>query len=266
MTDSVGKYSSTAQVIWTGTGYSAFAGTIIFICANFPHFLLLAMEATLDSLKITYIDSSGSIKYEYSLVNPNSAVVVKHPTSNPITAPPADAPLPLRPIELPHQPRTDKKFSMKTPQVVAAIFGIASAGIFVFSLISYALLSMSKKGIHRLKRIKYAASNMLGRRRVQFDGDDQSTKSIYKSNPKTKNKLIAASLTEFKRDEESLLKVPVADDGSSISVYTAYEEGINDSIYSPTTRTLLGSDHREVDMFQIKEATKEHRRAKTGPF
>lgn len=56
MTDSLGSVTSEASVIWTGTGYSAFA----------------VMEATISTLNISYIDASNTVKYKYSLHNPNT--------------------------------------------------------------------------------------------------------------------------------------------------------------------------------------------------
>ena len=71
MTDSVGA-SSSAQAIWAGEGYSAFA----------------AASATLNELTISYIDSDGAVRYTYTMDNPreegpsmrpSEAVAVKRP-------------------------------------------------------------------------------------------------------------------------------------------------------------------------------------------
>ena len=51
MTDSLGKEDSYAQLQWSGVGYSAFS----------------AFDATLESLKVSYIDYTGAVKYEYAL-------------------------------------------------------------------------------------------------------------------------------------------------------------------------------------------------------
>jgi hypothetical protein len=54
MTDSL-KQSSSGNLLWSGTKYSAFA----------------LMEATPSNLTIRYIDTSGNNKYTYTLTNPN---------------------------------------------------------------------------------------------------------------------------------------------------------------------------------------------------
>lgn len=57
MTDSL-KSNSDASLVWSGVGYSAFA----------------AMEVYRDQLTISFIDTTGTNRYTYSLTNPNPSV------------------------------------------------------------------------------------------------------------------------------------------------------------------------------------------------
>lgn len=63
MTDSVGG-SSSANGIWAGEGYSAFASA----------------SATKEELTISYIDSEASVRYSYTLNNPRMEGPSMHPT------------------------------------------------------------------------------------------------------------------------------------------------------------------------------------------
>lgn len=54
MTDSLGKYTSQADLLWYGVGYSAFS----------------VFEATKRELRVQYLDYKQEIKYEYTLTNP----------------------------------------------------------------------------------------------------------------------------------------------------------------------------------------------------
>lgn len=72
MTSGFGTYGSKADVIWTGTGYSAFS----------------VMSATLNELYVEYIDSYGERKYSYTLANPfisvsqETALPTRKPTAS----------------------------------------------------------------------------------------------------------------------------------------------------------------------------------------
>jgi hypothetical protein len=67
MTDQL-KYSSQADLVWSGVGYSAYA----------------SMEASVKELTMTYRDWNNTVRYSYTLTNPMYVPPIKPPAPGPI--------------------------------------------------------------------------------------------------------------------------------------------------------------------------------------
>jgi hypothetical protein len=77
MTDSLNSKCSTgANLVWSGTGYSAFA----------------YVDATTTALTMNYVDTNNEIKYSYTLTNPLTPVWTKKPSYSPVVIPATSEP------------------------------------------------------------------------------------------------------------------------------------------------------------------------------